>query len=214
MLSVICHFNILPFLLCTPTGPVKCYCCYMLVHSWSLPCRLPVFLQASDNNRAQTVLDCFLEAVQVFGLPSRVRCDKGGENVDVSRFMLNHPERGPLRGSCITGRSIHNQRVERFWRDLFYGCVSTFYFLFYGMEDNELLDKDNPVDLFCLHYAFLPRIKHQLNIFREMYSHHRLRGCGNKSPYQLWISGIASAEQNDDAVIQGVESNNIVRLDL
>ena len=70
--------------------------------------RLPVYLQASANNRSTTVLECFLFAVSNFGLPSRVRCDKGGENVKVSEFMLNHP---------ITGRSVHNQRIERLWRD-------------------------------------------------------------------------------------------------
>ena len=76
--------------------------------------RLPVYLQASANNRSTTVLECFLSAVSNFGLPSRVRCDKGGENVKVSEFMLNHPDGGPGRGSCITGRSVHNQRL---WRD-------------------------------------------------------------------------------------------------
>ena len=73
--------------------------------------RLPVYLRASTNNLADTVLLCFLDAVRRNGLPSRVRCDRRGENVRVSEFMLNHPERGPGRRSCITGRSVHNQTV-------------------------------------------------------------------------------------------------------
>lgn len=169
--------------------------------------RLPVFLHASDNNRAATVLQHFLQAVEVYGLPSRVRCDKGGENVLVSYFMLNHPLRGPNRGSCITGRSIHNQRVERFWRDLFSGCVAAFYYLFYSLEDSQLLNKDSQVDLFCLHYVYLPRINRQLSVFREMYGHHRIRGCGNHTPYQLWISGLHSMTDDQDAVIGGLEEN-------
>lgn len=56
-----------------------------------------MYLQANANNKASTVLHCFLEAVQSHGLPVRVRSDKGGENVDVACFMLEHP----LRGSGI-----------------------------------------------------------------------------------------------------------------
>jgi hypothetical protein len=38
--------------------------------------RLPVYLRCSANNKADTVLRYFLEAVQEFGVPSRVRGDR------------------------------------------------------------------------------------------------------------------------------------------
>ena len=173
--------------------------------------RLPVFLKASTNNRADTMLQSFLNGVQRYGLPSRVRCDRGGENVMVSQFMLTHPERGPGRGSCITGRSVHNQRIERFWRDVYMGCVSFYYTLFYMLEDMGTLDPSDEKDLFALHYVLMPRIKHSLEVFRESYGHHRLRTAGNRSPYQLWIGGIAELDGNNSA-LQGILDEPLVSL--
>lgn len=70
--------------------------------------RLIVYLTAATNNRAQTVLESFLSAVEQYGIPSRVRSDKGGENVQVARFMITSC--GVNGNSHIAGRSVHNQR--------------------------------------------------------------------------------------------------------
>ena len=152
--------------------------------------RLVTFLHASANNRAETVLSVFMNAINEFGLPSRIRTDKGGENVLIAQYMLGHPDRGPGRGSIIAGRSTHNQRIEQFWRDLFSGCISFFYYFFYFLEDVGLLDIDNPVDLYSLHYVFLPIIQNQLDLFREAWATHPLRTERNRSPLQLWILGL------------------------
>ena len=62
---------------------------------------LIVFLAASNNDRASTVMDCFQQAAAQHDLPSRVRSDLGLENLEVGRFMLD--QRGLNRGSIITG---------------------------------------------------------------------------------------------------------------
>lgn len=128
--------------------------------------RLPLYLQASTNNWAQTVLDLFLKAVQQYGLHQEFDAIKVGENVDVSQFMLYHPSRGPGRRSCITGRSVYNQCIEKLWRNVFAGCIHVFHTLFYTMKESGVLDPANNSDLFCLHYIFLPRINEQLHLFK------------------------------------------------
>jgi hypothetical protein len=52
--------------------------------------RLPVFLKLNTNHSAESVLSAFIEATQQYGLPERLRSDKGGENVLLAEYMVNH----------------------------------------------------------------------------------------------------------------------------
>ena len=167
-----------------------------------------MFLQASTNNCASTVLSAFQRAVDEYGLPSRVRTDRGGENVLVSQFMLEHPLRGPGRSSVITGRSVHNQRIERLWRDLYSGCVSFFYNFFYFMEDNGILNICDDHELYALHVTFLPLIQRQLDQFKSGWANYSLRTEQNRTPKQLWLMGLHEMhiQDPDHEAIEGIIS--------
>jgi hypothetical protein len=58
-------------------------------------------MQASDNNTAVTVLLLFLDAIRYWGSPSRIRGDRGGENIDLAVWMVMY--RGPNRASFMWG---------------------------------------------------------------------------------------------------------------
>ena len=62
-------------------------------------------------------------------------------------------ERGPGRGSMITKPNTHNQRIERFWRDVFYGVIGLYYVIFSFMEENAIVDPFNEADIAALHYT-------------------------------------------------------------
>ncbi len=151
-----------------------------------------MYLHCSTNNRASTVVALFAQAVGRFRLPSRVRADQGVENVDVAMFMFSHPLRGPSRGSFITGKSCHNQRIKRFWRDLFHGCLFLYYHIFSYLEEAGNLDPNNELYLYCLEYVFRPRINRHLGLFQEGFHNHPIRTENNFTPVQLWLLGMGS----------------------
>ena len=170
--------------------------------------RLVLYLKCSLNNRATTVFELFLKAVQDFNVPSRVRSDQGLENIIVARYMIER--RGSDRRSMLTGSSTHNQRIERLWRDM-HSCVTLlFYKLFYYLEQQDLLNPLNDLNLWALHYIFLPRINRCLVEFIHSWNNHPIRTACHKTPQQLFTAGsLVLQTSNVDAFdyAEAVDSN-------
>ena len=157
--------------------------------------RVPVYLKCSATNSAQKVREYFVEAVATFGLPRRVRSDMGGENIGVAQFMWSQPHDSFYSTRMIMGRSVHNQRIERLWRDLFQGCIGLYYQLFTYLENIGLLDPCNEVHLFVLHFIYMPWIQRSLDHYCQAYIHHPISSYHNRTPAQLFIAGLIEANQ-------------------
>ncbi|XP_076866562.1 uncharacterized protein LOC143517696 [Brachyhypopomus gauderio] len=168
--------------------------------------RVITYLNASTDNTALTVLAHFVRASCRYGLPSRVRSDHGGENTMVALLMnlLN----GEGRGSHITGLSVHNQRIERLWRDVFTQVIHYYYNLFYSYEDEGLLEPDNAIHKYSLQTVYLPEITERLETFRKAWNNHSMRSEHSHTPNQMWLEGMIGSQQADSTAINNVFGEN------
>ncbi|XP_041838357.1 uncharacterized protein LOC121638006 isoform X2 [Melanotaenia boesemani] len=164
-------------------------------------------LEAATNNTASTAFAAFKKATEIHGIPSRVRGDQGVENVDIARYMFTI--RGTDRGSFMSGKSVHNQRIERLWRDVRTCVTSKYYNELHLLEMEDLLEVSSCEDLFAVHLTFLVKLQKDLDAFVEGWNHHPIRTEENRTPEQLWQTGMMLQPINQPENLEDIQEPDI-----
>jgi transposase InsO family protein len=156
-----------------------------------------VALKAHTSNSASNVLNTLLPAFRHKGVPRLLRVDAGSENVAVGKFMFI------VRGvdSLLVGKSVHNQRIERFWRDLRIIVTDKYIQFFHSLGPLRV----QPEEIWVIQHLFLTRIQAELTSYQGAWNNHPMRMEHMRSPLQLNLAGTRSYYEpfvEDDANIQ------------
>ena len=72
------------------------------------------------------------------------------------------------------------------------------------MEEQGELNRDDQIDLYCIHVVFLPKINLALEGFREAWNNHSLSTEHNQSPYQIWIASMYDGNKANQTGVRDV----------
>ncbi|KAJ4927215.1 hypothetical protein JOQ06_014950 [Pogonophryne albipinna] len=88
--------------------------------------------------------------------------------------------------------------------DLWRGVSNVYYDLFNFLESEGIIDIDNEMHMWALHYVYLPRINHDLRGFLDQWNNHGLRTERHQSPIQLFVQGCLERQGQTTSAMQSL----------
>ena len=91
---------------------------------------------------------------------------------------------------------MHNQRIERLWRDVHKEVTQPIYAELYRLEDEQALDVDLPLHRLIVQTLYLPVIQNNLDRFRLAWNAHQVRTERQRTPVQIWREGMLANQHS------------------
>lgn len=156
--------------------------------------RKVLWLKAADTNKNPKVVALFfLQAIKKYKfLPTKMRTDKGTENVIIAKIQralrYRHDDKDAGMKSFFWSKSVHNQRIEAYWRQLINHCTGFWMQYYKNLVSKNLLDLDNEVHKEIFKYCYGDIFQYDLDRTRREWNNHEIRKQPNRN--------VISAEPN------------------
>lgn len=95
-------------------------------------------------------------------------------------------------------------RVHSLLLFLFYQVTEKFYTMFYGFEDDEILNISDPIHKQALRMTFLKEINNSLEKFQKAWNCHQIRTASHKTPTRLWLDGMLQNQNSNHTAVRDI----------
>lgn len=138
-----------------------------------------------SNNDPWIIASYFIKYVRLHEKTATViRGDCGTENTFVARaqqhLRANHDDSFASDKSFLYGRSVSNQRIEAWWSFLRKTETNWWINFFKDLREQGIYSDDDPVQVECLKFCFMPLIQEELDRVAVHWNLHKIRPSSNE----------------------------------
>ena len=132
-----------------------------------------LYAHVASNKTQETLFEPFSAAVQKFGPPLWVRCDFAAEHSLIKRYM--EEVRPETHNPFLVGSSVHNQRIEHWWRLLWEKVVWYHKNAIQEMVDQRYFIPDDRYHRASFQDFFIPILQKIINEWIGIWNLHTVR---------------------------------------